>query len=192
MPSAGYTPELHDGPVRPARSRRQPPQGATGDRVAEARGPEGASMTFTRLTVRPEQLGGIPCIRGLRIPVATAVDMVATAVPGHTLFPARRRQRGRVLTELRQPTGPPWSEAVDTLILDLLERIGPTPAPTPRCSRRGGRRVHISPRGKTPTTEASSPIIMRRDAARSCRCRPPGRSTFGSTANRRPADGWPR
>jgi uncharacterized protein (DUF433 family) len=34
-------------------------------------------MTFTRITVRPEQMGGVPCIRGLRIPVATVVGMVA-------------------------------------------------------------------------------------------------------------------
>ncbi|MEK9136306.1 MAG: DUF433 domain-containing protein [Bacteroidota bacterium] len=34
-------------------------------------------MKFTRITVRPEQMGGIPCIRGLRIPVATVVGMVA-------------------------------------------------------------------------------------------------------------------
>ena len=32
---------------------------------------------FTRITVRPEQMGGIPCVRGLRIPVATVVGMVA-------------------------------------------------------------------------------------------------------------------
>ena len=34
-------------------------------------------MTFTRITVRADQMGGVPCIRGLRIPVATVVDMVA-------------------------------------------------------------------------------------------------------------------
>ena len=34
-------------------------------------------MTFTRITVQPSQMGGAPCIRGLRIPVATVVDMVA-------------------------------------------------------------------------------------------------------------------
>jgi len=34
-------------------------------------------MNFTRITVRPDQMGGVPCIRGLRIPVATVVDMVA-------------------------------------------------------------------------------------------------------------------
>jgi uncharacterized protein (DUF433 family) len=32
---------------------------------------------FTRITVNAEQMGGVPCIRGLRIPVATIVGMVA-------------------------------------------------------------------------------------------------------------------
>jgi uncharacterized protein (DUF433 family) len=34
-------------------------------------------MRFTRITVRQDQMGGVPCIRGLRIPVATVVGMVA-------------------------------------------------------------------------------------------------------------------
>ena len=34
-------------------------------------------MTFARITVNPEQMGGVPVIRGLRIPVATVVGMVA-------------------------------------------------------------------------------------------------------------------
>ena len=34
-------------------------------------------MKFTRITVNPSQMGGVPCIRGLRIPVATVVGMVA-------------------------------------------------------------------------------------------------------------------
>ena len=34
-------------------------------------------MAFTRITVDPEKMGGVPCIRGLRIPVATVVEMVA-------------------------------------------------------------------------------------------------------------------
>lgn len=32
---------------------------------------------FNRITVDPNQLGGMPCIRGLRIPVATVVGMVS-------------------------------------------------------------------------------------------------------------------
>ena len=34
-------------------------------------------MEFKRITVDPNQMGGMPCIRGLRIPVATVVGMVA-------------------------------------------------------------------------------------------------------------------
>lgn len=34
-------------------------------------------MSFTRITVRPDQMDGVPCVRGLRIPVATVVGMVA-------------------------------------------------------------------------------------------------------------------
>ena len=32
---------------------------------------------FPRITVNPAQMGGVPCIRGLRIPVATVVGMAA-------------------------------------------------------------------------------------------------------------------
>jgi uncharacterized protein (DUF433 family) len=34
-------------------------------------------VTFARITVSPDQMGGVPTIRGLRIPVATVVGMVA-------------------------------------------------------------------------------------------------------------------
>jgi uncharacterized protein (DUF433 family) len=34
-------------------------------------------MAFTRITVNPDQMGGVPCLRGLRIPVATIVALVA-------------------------------------------------------------------------------------------------------------------
>jgi len=32
---------------------------------------------FTRITIDPNQMGGLPCIRDLRIPVATVVGMVS-------------------------------------------------------------------------------------------------------------------
>jgi len=34
-------------------------------------------MKFKRITINPNQMGGAPCIRGLRIPVATVVGMIA-------------------------------------------------------------------------------------------------------------------
>ena len=37
-------------------------------------------MSFARITIDPAQIGGMPCIRGLRIPVATVVDLVAAGL----------------------------------------------------------------------------------------------------------------
>jgi uncharacterized protein (DUF433 family) len=37
-------------------------------------------MLFTRITLDPEKMGGVPCIRGLRIPVPTVVEMVADSM----------------------------------------------------------------------------------------------------------------
>ena len=34
-------------------------------------------MAFERITVDPDKMGGQPCIRGLRIPVATILAMIA-------------------------------------------------------------------------------------------------------------------
>lgn len=34
-------------------------------------------MLFDRITVEPNKMGGAPCIRGLRIPVATVVGLVS-------------------------------------------------------------------------------------------------------------------
>jgi uncharacterized protein (DUF433 family) len=32
---------------------------------------------FPRITIDPKQMGGAPCIRGIRVPVVTVVSMVA-------------------------------------------------------------------------------------------------------------------
>jgi uncharacterized protein (DUF433 family) len=45
-------------------------------------------MTFTRITVRPDQMDGVPCIRGLRIPVATVVGMVADGMTHEEILAA--------------------------------------------------------------------------------------------------------
>src|SRR5438309_1136586 len=34
-------------------------------------------MEFTQITTSPRQMGGVPCVRGLQIPVATVVALVA-------------------------------------------------------------------------------------------------------------------
>lgn len=38
-------------------------------------------MRFARITVDANQMNGLPCIRGLRIPVTTVVAMVADGMP---------------------------------------------------------------------------------------------------------------
>lgn len=38
-------------------------------------------MSFDRITVDASQMGGVPCIRGMRIPVATVVGLVAQGLP---------------------------------------------------------------------------------------------------------------
>ncbi|HYS48391.1 MAG TPA: DUF433 domain-containing protein [Xanthobacteraceae bacterium] len=45
-------------------------------------------MGFTRITTNAKQMGGVPCIRGLRIPVATVVGMVAEGMTEATILAA--------------------------------------------------------------------------------------------------------
>jgi uncharacterized protein (DUF433 family) len=45
-------------------------------------------MKFQRITINPEQMGGVPCIRGLRIPVATVVGMVADGMTEEEILKA--------------------------------------------------------------------------------------------------------
>lgn len=45
-------------------------------------------MTFTRITINPAQMGGVPCIRGLRVPVATVVGMVAEGMTTQEILAA--------------------------------------------------------------------------------------------------------
>lgn len=45
-------------------------------------------MSFTRITVSADQMGGVPCIRGLRIPVATVVGMVADGMSAAEILDA--------------------------------------------------------------------------------------------------------
>lgn len=38
-------------------------------------------MSSPRITIEPDKMGGAPCIRGLRMPVATVLAMLAQSVP---------------------------------------------------------------------------------------------------------------
>lgn len=45
-------------------------------------------MSFTRITVNADQMDGVPCIRGLRIPVATVVGMIAEGMTADEILDA--------------------------------------------------------------------------------------------------------
>ena len=45
-------------------------------------------MKFKRITVNPKHMDGVPCIRGLRIPVATVVGMVADGMAEEEILKA--------------------------------------------------------------------------------------------------------
>ena len=45
-------------------------------------------MKFARITNDPKQMGGVPCIRGLRIPVAAVVGMVAEGMTENDILEA--------------------------------------------------------------------------------------------------------
>jgi uncharacterized protein (DUF433 family) len=45
-------------------------------------------MTYNRITVDPKVMGGAPCIRGLRIPVATVVGMIAEGMAENEILEA--------------------------------------------------------------------------------------------------------
>jgi len=43
-------------------------------------------MKFTRITINSKQMGGVPCVRNLRIPVATIVGLVANGLTEHEIL----------------------------------------------------------------------------------------------------------
>lgn len=59
-------------------------------------------MTFTRISVRPDQMDGVPCIRGLRIPVATVVGLVAEGMSREEILDAYPDLEAEDITEALQ------------------------------------------------------------------------------------------
>ncbi len=43
-------------------------------------------MEFQRITINPKQMGGVPCIRGMRFPVATVLGMLADGMTEDEIF----------------------------------------------------------------------------------------------------------
>ncbi len=45
-------------------------------------------MKYARITIDPGQMGGVPCLRRLRIPVATVVEMLAQGMTKDAILEA--------------------------------------------------------------------------------------------------------
>lgn len=74
-------------------------------------------MNYERITVDANQMGGVPCIRKLRIPVATVVDMVAEGMTAQEILAAYPNlQREDIREALRYA-----AEAVRERELPLLQ-----------------------------------------------------------------------
>jgi hypothetical protein len=52
-------------------------------------------MDFSRITIDPTRMAGAPCIRNLRIPVTTVIDMVADGMTEAEILQATRTSRAR-------------------------------------------------------------------------------------------------
>lgn len=71
-------------------------------------------MAFDRITVDPDKMGGVPSIRGLRVPVATVVEMVADGMGEEEILEAypdleREDVREALRCKSRQGAGDPTS-----------------------------------------------------------------------------------
>jgi hypothetical protein len=91
-----------------------------------------------------------------------------------------------------RPTVVPVPDTVESLILDLLKWVGLKPRPYDEVLEAWQTSCPRLPVWEDATTEASSCVIARLEAASSFRCPLPARSTCGSTANQSYADGWAR
>ena len=74
-------------------------------------------MRFTRITVEKEKMGGVPCIRGFRIPVATVVGMVANGMKVEEILDAYPDLEPADITEALQFA----AEAVRERQIPLIE-----------------------------------------------------------------------
>ena len=105
-------------------------------------------------------------------PVAFA-DLPGRGAPG----PLTTRRWRAAVRSWRTPI-----DAVDSLILDLLEWVGPDPRSYAEVMEAWRTSCPRLPVWRRPTAGVLSSAIVSPDAARRSRCRPPGRSTCAGTA----------
>ncbi len=60
---------------------------------------QGVVKKFNRITIDPRQMDGVPCIRGLRIPVATVVGMIADRMSREEILAAYPKLKPKDIDE---------------------------------------------------------------------------------------------
>lgn len=94
-------------------------------------------MKYERITVDPDQMGGVPCIRGRRIPVAIVVGMMAEGMTEDAILD--------VYPDLEPED---IREALRYAAQAMQERTLPLAATCHYTPRFGGRRVTLQSRNR--------------------------------------------
>ena len=74
---------------------------------------------FDRITIELDKMAGQPCLRGLRIPVATVVAMVAAGPAGELGLPGVVAIAGLAMGLYPRP----FTEGMHQSVLDLLAHV---------------------------------------------------------------------
>jgi len=74
-------------------------------------------MKFSRITIEPDKMGGAPCIRELRFPVATVVRMVAQGMTPRQILQEHPDLEPQDITEALNFA----AEAVDGIELPVVQ-----------------------------------------------------------------------
>jgi uncharacterized protein (DUF433 family) len=76
-------------------------------------------MKYPRITVNPKQMGGAPCIRGMRMPVATVLRMVAGGMTSEAILANHPELEADDIREAIDFA----AEAVDERVLPVVQGV---------------------------------------------------------------------
>jgi uncharacterized protein (DUF433 family) len=96
-------------------------------------------MRYTRITANPNQMGGMPCLRGLRIPVATVINMIADGMNSEEILNAFPDLEPEDITEALRyaDEAAPWPTTTSKTS---------SPPPSPRTTTRNQKNSSVDPR----------------------------------------------
>ncbi len=109
---------------------------------------------FIRITVDPEKMGGVPCIRGLRIPVATIVEMVADGMGDEEILRAYQDLEPDDIREaLRRRRGAREGDSAYLGSLRFFVDNALSPVVADKLCEAGHEALHVRERGMQASTD---------------------------------------